>query len=90
MTTETARRALQRWSKRESVPHWQIRTTGLNAGNVQPSLPEGMVLAFEPIASIAAEAYFLEDVYLVTKDGAEILLPGLPTTAEKLEAMLAR
>ena len=88
MTTELARRAIQRWSKRENVPFWQIHTTGLTMSDAAPGLREGMTVDFEPIASIDGVGYFVEDMYLITRDGAEILTPGLPTTAAEIEAAM--
>jgi Xaa-Pro aminopeptidase len=45
-----------------------------------------MVIDFEPIASIGGQGYYLEDMYLIGKDGAEVMTPGVPYTAEEIEA----
>ena len=43
---------------------------------------------FEPIASVDGQGFFLEDMYLVTKGGAELLTPGVPYSAEQIEAAM--
>ena len=43
---------------------------------------------FEPIASIDGQGFFLEDMFLITKDGAQILTPGGPYSAEEIEAAM--
>jgi Xaa-Pro aminopeptidase len=47
-----------------------------------------MTVNFEPIASVDGQGFFLEDMYLIKKDGAEILTPGVPYTAEEIEATM--
>ena len=49
------------------------------------ALGAGMVVAFEPIFSVDGQGFYLEDMILVTKDGHEILTPGLPYSAEEIE-----
>lgn len=85
---DPAKRAIQSWSQRENVPFWQLHTTGLNTGDASPGLREGMTVLFEPMASIDGAGYFLEDMYLITRDGAELLTPGLPTSADEIEAAM--
>ena len=86
--TPLAQHAIDSWSKRDNVPYWQIHTTNLVAGAPPDPFPAGMILNFEPIAAIDGQGFFLEDMYLVTKDGAEILTPGVPYTAEEIEAAM--
>lgn len=81
-----AQHAIDSWSKRENVPFWQIHTTNLVAWWPPDPLPAGTVINFEPIASVDGQGFFLEDMYLITKNGAEILTPGVPYTAEEIEA----
>jgi Xaa-Pro aminopeptidase len=45
-----------------------------------------MTVNFEPIASVDGQGFFLEDMYLITKDGAELLTSGVPYSAEEIEA----
>jgi len=83
-----AQHAIDSWSKRENIPHWQIHTTNLVAGWPPDPFRAGMTVNFEPIASVDGQGFFLEDMYLITKDGAEILTPGVPYTAEEIEAAM--
>jgi Xaa-Pro aminopeptidase len=81
-----AQHAIDSWSKRENVPFWQIHTTNLVAWWPPNPLPAGVIVNFEPIASVDGQGFFLEDMYLITKDAAEILTPGVPYAAEEIEA----
>jgi Xaa-Pro aminopeptidase len=80
-----AQHAIDSWSKRENVPFWQIHTTNLLAARPPAMLPAGMTVNFEPIASVDGQGFFLEDMYLITRDGAELLTPGVPYSAEQIE-----
>lgn len=85
-----ARRAIDLWSKRENVPFWQLHTTNLVAGGVSGPLRAGMTIDNEPIAAIDGQGYYLEDMFLITKEGAELLTPDVPYTAEEIEAAMKR
>jgi Xaa-Pro aminopeptidase len=80
-----AQHAIDSWSKRENVPFWQIHTTNLLAARPPAMLPAGMTVNFEPIASVDGQGFFLEDMFLITRDGAELLTPGVPYSAEQIE-----
>ena len=56
------------------------------------ALEPGMVVTIEPGAYLAAEAIGvrIEDDYLITADGAELLSDAIPTEPAALEAFLAR
>lgn len=84
-----AHRAIDTWSERKNVPYWQMHTMNLDAGFIEGPLRAGMVIDFEPIASIGGQGYYLEDMYLISKDGATVMTSGLPYTAEEIEAFLA-
>jgi len=86
--TAMARRAIDAWSKRENVPFWGPHTINLDAGFIDGPLRSGMTIAFEPIASIAGQGFYLEDMFLITKNGAELLTPGVPYSAEEIEAAM--
>ena len=86
--TLLAQRAIDSWSKRENVPFWQIHTTNLATGGPPNPLLAGVTINFEPIASIDGEGFFLEDMYLIGKDGAELLTPGVPYSAEEIESAM--
>lgn len=81
-----AQHAIDSWSKRENVPFWQIHATNLVAARPPAMLPAGMTINFEPIASADGQGFFLEDMYLITKEGAELLTSGVPYSAEQIEA----
>jgi Xaa-Pro aminopeptidase len=83
-----AQHAIDSWSKRENVPFWQIHTSNLLAGWPPDPLPAGTTINFEPIASVDGQGFFLEDMYIIRKDGAELLTPGVPYTAEEIEAAM--
>ena len=84
--TPLAQHAIDSWSKRDNVPFWQIHTSNLVAGWPPDPLPAGVTINFEPIASIDGQGFFLEDMYIIRKEGAELLTPGVPYTAEEIEA----
>lgn len=88
--TPLAREAIDSWSDRKNLRYWQVHTMSLDAGSIGPGLREGMVVDFEPIAAMGGQGYYLEDMYLITRDGAENLTPGVPYTAEEIEAAMKR
>jgi Xaa-Pro aminopeptidase len=83
-----AQHAIDSWSKRENVPFWQIHATNLVAAFPPAPLPAGMTVNFEPIASVDGQGFFLEDMYLITKDSAELLTSGMPYSAEEIETAM--
>ena len=83
-----AQHALDSWSDRKNVPYWQVHTTNLMAWIPVGPLRPGTTINFEPIASIDGQGFFLEDMYIITKDGAELLTPGVPYSAEEIEAAM--
>jgi Xaa-Pro aminopeptidase len=85
-----AKQAIEEWSKREKVPYWGIHTKNVDTGRVQGPLRAGETIAFEPIVSIGGQGYYLEDMFLVTKEGADLLTPGVPYSADEIEAAMRR
>ena len=83
--TPLAQHAIEKWSDRKNTPFWQVHTINLIAGNPSGALRANTTVAFEPIASVDGQAFYLEDMFLITKDGAELLTPGVPYTAEEIE-----
>jgi len=83
-----AQRAIDSWSDRKNVPYWQVHTTNLLAGFPDGPLKAGTTINFEPIASIDGQGFFLEDMYLITKGGVELLTPGVPYSADEIEAAM--
>jgi Xaa-Pro aminopeptidase len=86
--TLLAQHAIDSWSKRENVPFWQVHLTNLVAAFPTEPLRARTTVNFEPIASIEGRGFFLEDMYLITNDGAELLTPGVPYSAEDIEAAM--
>jgi len=84
-----AKQAVETWSERKNVPYWQVHTMNLDAGFVDGPLRAGMTIDFEPIASIGGQGYYLEDMFLITKDSAERLTPVVPYSADEIEAVMA-
>lgn len=69
---------------------WHIHGVGIESGEeaVDP-LADGAVIAYEPTIEVGADAFYLEDMILVTETGHRILSAGLPYTAEEIEGMMA-
>jgi Xaa-Pro aminopeptidase len=83
-----AKQAIETWSDRKNVPYWQIHTSNLDTGSIDGGLRVGMVIDFEPIVSIGGQGYYLEDMFLITEVGSELLTLGVPYTAEEIEAAM--
>jgi Xaa-Pro aminopeptidase len=88
--TDLARRAIVRWIDKKNVPFWEVHLMNLQAGGVDGPLQAGATIDFEPIVDVDGQGYYLEDMYLVKKDGAELLTPDVPYTAEDIEATMQR
>jgi Xaa-Pro aminopeptidase len=80
-----AQHAIDSWSDRKNAPFWEVHATNLIYDYVSGRLRAGMTINFEPIASVDGQGFFLEDMYLIKKDGAELLTPGVPYSAEEIE-----
>ena len=87
-TTLLAQHAIDSWSNRKNVPFWQVHTTNLLAAFPVGPLRAGTTINFEPIASVDGQGFFLEDMFVISKDGAELLTPGVPYSAEDIEAAM--
>ena len=69
---------------------WHIHGVGLDSGEDIPDpLGSGMVVAYEPGFSIGSDAYYLEDMILVTADGHRVLSTGLPYTASEISEVMS-
>ena len=89
-TSSLAQRAIDSWSNRSQVPYWQIHTSNLAPGAPVGPLRAGTTINFEPIASIDGQGFFLEDMYLITATGAELLTPGVPYSADAIEGAMRK
>ena len=52
-------------------------------------LRAGMVVAYELMFMVDADAFYLEDMIAVTHDGYELLTPGLPYTGQQIEELMS-
>jgi Xaa-Pro aminopeptidase len=66
-----------------------VHTTTL-ALRLPETLRAGMTIDFEPIASVDGQGFYLEDMFLITKEGAELLTPGVPYSADEIETAMRR
>lgn len=71
---------------------WHLHTSGLEPGEKAPAgvFKAGMVLEFEPMFAVGGQAFYLEDMILVTTSGCEILTKGLPYTADEIEKVMTK
>jgi len=70
---------------------WQLHGVGLDsAEGLIDQISVGQVLAFEPILTVDGVGLYLEDMILVTPEGAEVLTKGLPYTSLEIEAVMRR
>ena len=83
-----ARQAIDEWSRRDKVPDWTIHTMNLLLGDISGPLRAGSTIAFEPVASVGGQGFYLEDMFVITKNGAELLTPRVPYSAEEIETAM--
>ncbi len=79
---------IQHWSKRENLAAFDVHTLSPNEGLAQEPFRAGTAIAFEPQASIKGQSFYLEDNYVITRTGTELLSPGLPYTADEIEDVM--
>lgn len=90
LTTAQGRRAAQRLLATDGMADWSIHSVGVDSGeSALPILAAGAVVAFEPIFSVDEDAFYLEDMILITETGYEVLSAGLPYSAKEIEAAMA-
>lgn len=86
LETPQGRRAAEVLLGPKGMSDWSIHSVGIDSGeSALPVLAAGAVIAFEPIFSVGDDAYYLEDMILVTERGHEVLSSGLPYTANEIE-----
>jgi Xaa-Pro aminopeptidase len=86
--TVLAQHAIDAWSDRKNIPFWQVHTTNLVAALPTEPLRAGTTINFEPIAAVDGQGFFLEDMYVITNNGAELLTPKVPYSAQDIEAAM--
>lgn len=92
LTTAQGREAVRTLTapKGQGMSAWTLHGVGLDSGEAPlDTLAAGAVIAFEPTFSVGQDAFYLEDMILVTASGYEVLSAGLPYTAEEIEAVMA-
>lgn len=68
---------------------WHIHGVGIESGEEAGTVLEvGSVIAFEPMIAVGPDAFYLEDMILITSQGFEVLSEGLPYTAAEIEAVM--
>jgi Xaa-Pro aminopeptidase len=89
LTSRFARRTAEVALSSEGGRFWEIHGVGLASaeGNVD-TLRVGQVVAFEPILTVDGVGLYLEDMILITADGAEVLTRGLPYSADEIESVM--
>ncbi len=91
LASEYARRAAAHLIAAPLRATWHIHGVGLDGGETgTDTLEEGSVIAFEPMFSVDEDAYYMEDMILVTATGHEVLTRGLPYTAGEIEAVMSQ
>jgi len=86
--TTLAKEAIDLWSKRENLDAFFVHTLISNEGFAVEPFRAGTAIAFEPQASIHGQAFFMEDNFVITHTGTELLTPGMPYTADEIEAVM--
>jgi hypothetical protein len=81
--TALAQHAIDSRADRRYVPFWQVHTTNLTAAYPSGALHPGTTINFEPIAAVDGQGFFLDDMYLITKDSTALLTPGCRTGPRK-------
>lgn len=89
MTTSLGKHAAELLQREDNTAIWHLHGSGLEPGEGRPQIFKvGMVLEFEPMFALADQAFYLEDMLLITPTGVEVLTHGLPYTAEEIEAAM--
>ena len=85
LQTAAGRKAAVQMLNKESGIDWHLHGVGIESGEAAlDTLKEGSVFAFEPMFAFGPDAYYLEDMIVVTADGHEVLSAGLPYTSKEI------
>ncbi|MCH7677359.1 hypothetical protein IH879_20750, partial [candidate division KSB1 bacterium] len=91
LQTAAGKKAAAQMLNKETGINWHLHGVGIESGEAAlDTLKEGSVLAFEPMFSFGPDAFYLEDMIVVTAGGHEVLSAGLPYTAKEIAAAMAR
>ena len=89
LTTTEGRAAARILLAPDGMAGWSLHSVGVESGETPlQTLVAGAVIAFEPIFSVGADTYYLEDMIHITATGVEVLSAGLPYTAPEIEAAM--
>ena len=88
--TALAKETIELWSKRENLDSFLVHTLTPDEGAAHEPFRAGTAIAFEPQVSIQGQAFYLEDNFVITHTGTELLSPGLPYTADEIEAVMRK
>ncbi len=70
---------------------WHIHGVGIESGETAENvLQAGSVIAFEPGFTTSVDAYYLEDMILITATGHQILTPNLPYSSSEMHSFLSQ
>jgi Xaa-Pro aminopeptidase len=73
----------------EAATLWQMDGVGVSPSDgIIDTIQVGQVLATEPILTVDGVGLYLQDMVLVTPEGADVLTKGLPYTATEIEAVM--
>ena len=90
LTTPQGRRAADTILGPNGIEAWQLHGVGLDdAEGLPEALRSGMAVAYELMFTVDGDGFYLEDMILVTRDGYELLTPGLPYTAAEIETAMS-
>jgi len=75
----------------DSGVNWHIHGIGIESGETpgEDVFRAGAVVAYEPMFVYGADAFYLEDMILITEDGMGVLTTELPYSASEIASFLA-
>jgi Xaa-Pro aminopeptidase len=83
-----AREAAAAFLKQPNIP---LHALGVDmAERAGKSFVPGNVLCYEPLLTADGQAFFVEDTFLITAAGQEVLNPALPYSPKDIESAIAR
>lgn len=91
LRTALGKEAAATITRPDGIPFWQVHGIGLESAEaLSDTLRAGMVVDYEPIFSAGGQGFYMEDMILVTRTGAEILTKNLPYSAAEIERAMRR